>query len=311
MKVSFSMLFSKSISVSGRLVHAASVFYLLLPAVLFAFGWLRAIWLLPVLAVLALCGFTLVRSYWQKGGSVQLSVWYMLLCAAAVLVWLAFSGIGGFSYQNLDYYVRNPILNDLTHFSWPLRYDLSAQPDAVQALCGSDPVGFVYYFVFWLPAAALGKVFGAAQLWLFVWCFAAAAAVSAKTIAADPGSFYGLQWAGLYSVFCAGGLCENRAHGMVVTFFSVFQQHHPFILGVQSGDPPVADRGAAAQSGQPKRRRGAVQPEFSVFAVCHLWHDSDSAVCRKEKRPWPHPTHRRQLAYPRPDAGGVGQLLSF
>ena len=92
MKVSFSMLFSKSISVSGRLVHTASVFYLLLPAVLFAFGWLRAIWLLPVLAV--------------------------------------------------------------------------------QALCGSDPVGFVYYFVFWLPAAALGKVFGAAQLWLFVWCFA-------------------------------------------------------------------------------------------------------------------------------------------
>ena len=172
MKVSFSMLFSKSISVSGRLVHAASVFYLLLPAVLFAFGWLRAIWLLPVLAVLALCGFTLVRSYWQEGGSVKLSVWYMLLCAAAVLVWLAFSGIGGFSYQNLDYYVRNPILNDLTHFSWPLRYDLSAQPDAVQALCGSDPVGFVYYFVFWLPAAALGKVFGAAQLWLFVWCFA-------------------------------------------------------------------------------------------------------------------------------------------
>ena len=165
------MILQKRISISGRWVHAAALLYLLLPAVLFAFGWLRPAALLLTLAVLALFGYTLGQSLSGRGQAVQLSIWYIAVCLAALLFWMCLSGIGGIGHQNLDYYVRNPILNDLTSFSWPLRYDLSQQSAAVQAICGSDTVGFVYYFFFWLPAAALGKVFGSAQLWLFLWCF--------------------------------------------------------------------------------------------------------------------------------------------
>lgn len=171
------MLFLKKISLSGRFVHLAALLYLLVPAVIFAFGWLRPVTLFLALAVLALTFYTLGRSLCQRHSRVQLSVWYLLLCAAALFVWMLFSGIGGFSYQNLDYYVRNPILNDLTQFAWPLRYDLSQQSTGVQALCGSDTVQFVYYFVFWLPAAALGKLFGFAPLWLFLWCYLGVALV--------------------------------------------------------------------------------------------------------------------------------------
>lgn len=171
------MPFLKKISISGRLVHGAALLYLLVPAVIFAFGWLRPVTLFLALAVLALTFYTLGRCLCRNASCVQLSVWYLLLCAAVLLVWMLFSGIGGFSYQNLDYYVRNPILNDLTQFPWPLRYDLSQQSAEVQALCGSDTVQFVYYFVFWLPAAVLGKLFGAAQFWLFLWCYLGVALV--------------------------------------------------------------------------------------------------------------------------------------
>lgn len=163
------MLF-KTVSISGRWVHPLSLVYLIIPAVLFAFGWLNVPALLLTLVILALSAAALSRSLCQKQQTLSLPVWYPGFCLVAILVWMLFSGIGGIGHQNLDYYVRNPILNDLTRFSWPLRYDLSQQSAEVQALCGSDTVGFVYYFFFWLPAAGLGKCFGHPDLWLFLWC---------------------------------------------------------------------------------------------------------------------------------------------
>lgn len=156
----------------GSAIHTASLLYLLLPAALFAFGWLRLWALILSLTVLTVCGYALIHSLVRQKQYVSLPVWYLAVIAAALLFWMFFSGIGNFSYQNMDYYVRNPIYNDLIDFSWPLRYDLSLQTADIQAICGSDHVGFVYYFVFWLPPALLSKLLGMRQLWLFVWCFA-------------------------------------------------------------------------------------------------------------------------------------------
>ncbi len=69
-----------------------------------------------------------------------------LLGFLGLLVWLNLSGVGGYGYQSPDYGMHNGRLKDLIDFSWPVRYN----PDA----------NLVYYVGYYLPSAALGKLFG-------------------------------------------------------------------------------------------------------------------------------------------------------
>lgn len=83
---------------------------------------------------------------------------FFIISFIILFFWIFFSGIGGFSYQNWDFWVRNPIYNDLCQREWPIYYDLSIQGSDVTSLIGSDFVAFDYYFTYWLIPASISKI---------------------------------------------------------------------------------------------------------------------------------------------------------
>jgi hypothetical protein len=146
----------------NNLLNLFSYGYLLIPFLIFTFGWLR----LPIsLLVLAVFIYLAWRNRSTFPGRFQASV---LIKPAAVItivllgIWVGLSGIGGYAFQNLDFPIRNAIFRNLIQYHWPLIYP--ADPN--------NPLrALVYYIGFWLPAALLGKLAGwdIAQLFLFLW----------------------------------------------------------------------------------------------------------------------------------------------
>lgn len=147
--------------------------YIILPIMIFAYGWLK----LPI--ALLCCGimggffWKLHHSFTYKKmiNAETKAFWIGIIFISAI--WVYFSGIGSFVYQNSDYWVRNPIFGDLSNYSWPIVYDLSVESDVVKSICGDGTVAFSYYFCWWLPVAAVSKIFGlgytARNILLYFW----------------------------------------------------------------------------------------------------------------------------------------------
>lgn len=80
------------------------------------------------------------------------------------------SGAGGIFPQNWDYHGRNAIFRDLIENPWPVRYDYSTL-EYEKSVFGNGGI-LNYYFAFWLPGAAVGKIlssFKAASLFMLLW----------------------------------------------------------------------------------------------------------------------------------------------
>jgi len=78
------------------------------------------------------------------------SDWYKIaLVVALIAVWVYFSGIGGFVWQNSDHWWRNEIFNILVDYDWPA---IKGTQSGDRAVC--------YYIGFWLVPAIFGKIFG-------------------------------------------------------------------------------------------------------------------------------------------------------
>jgi len=137
-----------------------SILYLVLPFILFLFGWVRLTIAIPLAIILLFALYKLLfTNYRSATFNFSLNAGYWLLLT---ILWLLLSGIGGYAFQNWDHNWRNVILRDLINFNWPVYY---AQPE-------SGPVKMLVYYVgFWLPSAWVGKLFGwqAANFVLFVW----------------------------------------------------------------------------------------------------------------------------------------------
>lgn len=147
-----------------------SVLYLALPYGLFAAGWLRwpyaiVVGLLLVAGLLAArrpLGPPLDGSTPPIRGA-QWGNFVFVLLTTAIL--LRYAGVGGVGSQQTDWIKHNAVLHDLTVFEWPVRYaGDAARP---QGAC------LTYYIAYYLPAAAVGKIFGlgVAHWALFVWTF--------------------------------------------------------------------------------------------------------------------------------------------
>lgn len=144
--------------------------YLIVPFIIFCLGWLKWFYSIPLVAVMIVACLLSLRQH-KNFITINIrkhrrTVW---LCIALLALWIFFSGIGQFSYQNRDHYARNAILRDLVEQPWPLVYDLStSQPYGI-----TQPGEYllVYYLGYWLPAAVFGKLFGlqAAHFFLFLW----------------------------------------------------------------------------------------------------------------------------------------------
>lgn len=150
---------------SSVIVRIAYV-YLTLPFLIFIGGWFRPALAVPaILIVLGSLFFALRRApkLWIPRLT-RSSVMTIGILLAAAFVWLYFSGIGGYAYQNYDFGWRNGIFKTLVERRWPVIIEEAAP-------YFDSPVAFVYYFAFWLPAALVGKAFGldAGIHFQFIW----------------------------------------------------------------------------------------------------------------------------------------------
>lgn len=95
----------------------------------------------------------------------------MLIIAAASLAISFMIGVGGYYTQSGDWVAKNPTLNDLVASPWPVIIYPKCMSAEIQTIIGSEPIAFVYYFFYFLPAACVGKLFGieAARFALYLW----------------------------------------------------------------------------------------------------------------------------------------------
>ncbi len=140
--------------------------YLALPFLIFVIGWFRPIIAIPSAAAIII-GLTLAcrhapRLWMPKFDKNSMHAAAFIVMIA--LIWVYFSGIGGHVYQNYDHKWRNAIFKLLVEEDWPV---ILTETDGHF----ERPVALVYYFAFWLPSAAFGKLFGltAGYGMLFAW----------------------------------------------------------------------------------------------------------------------------------------------
>lgn len=140
--------------------------YLALPTILFAYGWLR--WPFAVISILLLCVsigiaaahiFRALRTRGADEVPARSALW-VTPALLLIAIWLAFSGAGGFGFQNPDHHASNALLRDLIRQEWPITLVLRGVRQNV-----------VYYVGYYLLAAGIGKLLGwaAANVFIFLW----------------------------------------------------------------------------------------------------------------------------------------------
>ncbi len=162
---------------TDKLVCGMAIGYVILPVIVFAFGWTR-LWIALIgLFLFCFLSYRLFLSLADAGNfslSIYKPVWISAFVALAL--WVILSGIGGYAFQNQDFWARNPIYRDLCNYSWPVIYDLSHEPLHAQEVFGTGSVAFSYYFSWWLPVALVSKIFGIGELGrsflLYIWALA-------------------------------------------------------------------------------------------------------------------------------------------
>ncbi len=164
----------KKLPKADKIICGIAIGYVILPIVIFAFGWTR-IWIaLAGLVLFCFLAYRLYSSLTEAGDfSISDHRFLWIVAVLAFILWVVLSGIGGYAFQNQDFWARNPIYRDLCDYSWPVIYDLSQEPLHAQAVFGTDTVAFSYYFSWWLPAALVSKLFRLGEtgrsFFLYIW----------------------------------------------------------------------------------------------------------------------------------------------
>lgn len=153
---------SAALSERRRGLEFLSIFYLLLPYVIFAASWLKP-WVAGIVLIVIIWASRdiILASTQQKLPRLSLPavrprmVWAAI--AAVLLLWVFFSGVGGFTAQTEDYHKHNAVFNDLSEKQWPVVYE--------------NGQGLTYYIGYYLPTAAFAKLAGpeAADYFQFAW----------------------------------------------------------------------------------------------------------------------------------------------
>ncbi|MDE7311128.1 MAG: hypothetical protein K2N87_05830 [Eubacterium sp.] len=149
-----------------EIVRTGAYIYLALPVVIFFLGWCR--WYLGIPATLTVIfSVALCKREYSKDSEESVSIevpctitikqWIKITAIAAlILLWTWLSGVGGYVWQNADHPIRNEVFIQLVQEDWPVVKELDQ---------AAGQRGLIYYLAYWLPAAAIGKLFGAAAGW--------------------------------------------------------------------------------------------------------------------------------------------------
>jgi len=155
-------------------LEKASLLYVFLPCLLFCGGWLKPLFAVPACLILLAGVYAAVRSLTssqdeedQRPAEPQNRAVLAIRCgviAGLVVFVVAYSGIGGYSFQVGDYAMKhNSFMKDFIEYPWPLGYEHTGPHDR--------PGPLVTYVAFYLPSALVGKVLGwkAANFFSLVW----------------------------------------------------------------------------------------------------------------------------------------------
>ena len=143
--------------------------YLVIPVIIFCFGWLKWYFAALVLISTIVCGFFIIK----KIKPIDLIIpqakkeWIIFsLGLVFLLTIMLVSGISNNGAQTNDLYWRNTIFSELVIQKWPA--SMTNIVDGVELKSC-----LVYYIGFFLPAALIGKMFGLAigYAFLSIWGF--------------------------------------------------------------------------------------------------------------------------------------------
>ena len=172
-----------TVSVSYRAFYAACLIFLTLPVIIFCLGYLRPlIGITLMLCFAGMCAISIMECMNGPDGSrlekqasvIEIPVKFLILFAVTAVVVSLVTGVGEYVFTLQDHPYRRAILRDLVNYEWPVIYNYNTQtnPEVIKIFgIVSGERAFSYYFVYWLPAAAAGKLLGfeAANIVLLIW----------------------------------------------------------------------------------------------------------------------------------------------
>ena len=146
---------------------------LAIPIIMLLFFWFKIYISIPCIILLILGLILTIKKLKYKSVEEYKKIFNgkKIICIIILIVLLnILSGAAGVFYQNWDYRGRNAILHDLIEYNWPVKYDYSDLEYEANKI-GNEKGFLSYYFAYWLPGAAVGKIFGfkAANLFLLLW----------------------------------------------------------------------------------------------------------------------------------------------
>ena len=141
-----------------KLLCILLVAYLVLPFLIFVGGWMKLYIAIPVILIVVFCGWRVCEEMpelwmpeWTRDNIIK-----ALFIVGVFAIWVYYSGIGKFVFQNADHATRNGIFNILVEYDWPI-VNGKILPENQNLM---NKTGMIYYIGFWLPAALIGKVAG-------------------------------------------------------------------------------------------------------------------------------------------------------
>lgn len=160
----------KKYKIGGGIVYG----YVFLPFLIFLLGWVKMSIALPMTLILCYCFFKLcheIPEFWMPEWNRE-NIIKIIFIMGIIAIWVYYSGIGKFVFQNADHSIRNGIFNILVDYQWPIvNYDLLNENHVIYN--SGKATGLIYYIGFWLPSALVGKILGirAGYYMQAVWAF--------------------------------------------------------------------------------------------------------------------------------------------
>lgn len=151
---------NKESTVFVKLAYAV----MFLPFFIFILGWIKWYYSIPMAIVLLFCFMKLCKAapaLWVPD-LCQENLVRIFFIIAIIVLWVYFSGIGKFVFQNTDHYERNAIFNILVEYKWPVTNTNIVQDisSVKNVFSDTSKTGLIYYIGYWLPSAIIGKLFG-------------------------------------------------------------------------------------------------------------------------------------------------------
>ncbi len=135
------------------MLKSLAYLYILLPLIIFLLGWTKLYIIgLPLSVAIVLCLYTMIKNTQKPENFKNQSktkIYKIIIIALIIILWVLWSGIGGYAWQNSDHYWRNELFELLVKYKWPV---VKGTVEGTRAIA--------YYIGFWMVPALVGKLFG-------------------------------------------------------------------------------------------------------------------------------------------------------